>query len=414
MNDILFSPLRIGKLEIAGRIYKTATSETRATPDGFIDDEFLAFYEPIARAGTPLIISGNLYSSEQGKSTYRMGGIDNDDKLPGLRRLTALAHAHGSRIFAQINHCGRQTLPWAMGRDCAVSASDVSEKFLGTKPRPLTRDEIRGVVREHAEAAARAVEAGFDGIQLHVGHGYLLNQFLTPYTNRRTDEYGGSFENRQRLLREVYDACREAVGADYPIIAKINGHDELAGRDGLDTPALVAVARMLEERGLDAVEITVGHYESGMPMVRGRFDAFFHDMVHHGLGTQVRQPRRALLRAGWRGIAAFANRAWPYEEGFNLKYAREFRRELTIPVICVGGFATREGMEVAIGSGQVDAVSSARAMIADPYLVRHIRDGVPGPRCNFCNACIARAGAQPVDCYEPAIAREKAAMLARG
>lgn len=185
-------------------------------------------------------------------------------RLPGLQRLTALVHRYGSQVFAQINHCGRQTLPWAMGRDEAVSASAVQEKIIGTKPRALMRSEISGIVSEHAEAADRAVRAGFDGVQLRVGHGYLLNQFLTPYTNRRTDAYGGSPENRQRLLCEIYDACREAVGPDFPLIAKINGHDRLAGRDGLDTTALVNVVRMLEDRGLGHAEDS-GHLRGRVP-----------------------------------------------------------------------------------------------------------------------------------------------------
>ena len=407
MPDPLFSPLRIGSLEISGRIAKTATSETRATADGHVTDELLAFYEPIVRAGTPLVITGNIYVMPQGKSTPLQCGIDDDDKLPGLRRWTELAHRHGSRIVAQLNHCGRQNIPAAVGLKEAVSASNVTEKLMGTKPRPLSRGEIHDTVDAFAEAAVRASRAGFDGVQIHIGHGYLLNQFLAPYTNRRTDAYGGSLENRMRIVRETLGAIRHRVGRDYPIIAKLNGADLLHGRRGATTKELLAVAKVLEGDGLDGVEITVGHYESGLPMMRGNFDTFFSTMATHGAARNTSAARRFGLRLVSPLLAKACNALWPTQEGFNRHYARLFRRELTMPVLCVGGFHTREGMESALASGDCDGVTIGRAMIANPWLVRDLREGRTGPVCNYTNGCIARAGNMPVDCYDPSVRAER-------
>lgn len=409
--SILFQPMQIGSMTVSGRIWKTATSETRATEDGFIGDEFIGFYEPIAWAGTPLIITGNLYVSFAGKPTYRNAGIDADDKIPGLRRLVERVHHHGSLIVAQLNHCGRQMNPAAIGVKDALSASDVRDKVLLTKPRPMTQAEIIRTIDEFASAALRAKQAGFDGVQIHFAHGYLLSEFLTPYTNRRQDDYGGSFENRLRFPLAVLHAVRNKVGPEYPVLAKINGADLLTGRNGLETAELVRIAQVLEADGLDAVEISCGHYESGFPMIRGKFDDFFTAQMKEGAGQFMTPALKLAARTVNAPLAAAANRLWPAQEGFNLDFARQFKAGLKIPVITVGGFQSAQAMEQAITRGQTDAISIARAMIADPFLVKHLREGKTGPQCDFCNGCIARAGGSPVDCYNTALQPGRRVML---
>ena len=410
-NACLFQPFQIGKLEVAGRVVKTATSETRASVDGFVTDELLEFYDPIAKAGTPLVITGNLYVTDEGKSTYRMCGADNRDKIPGLRNWADAVHQNGSLLFGQINHCGRQVFPKPMGLTQAVSASDVTEKFMGTKPRPLSSDEIKDVIEAFATSAVCCGEAGFDGVQIHAGHGYLINQFLSPYTNRRTDDYGGSFYNRLRLLRDIYQAIRDRMGADFPLILKIGGTDALPGRNCLSTENLVEIARIMQEEGIDGVEITVGHYESGFPMIRGTFNEFFDGLMKEGIGHQIPFMRKAGLVCFKHPMTFLFNQLWPHYEGFNLQYAKEFKKQLSIPVICVGGFQTREASEKAVSNNECDAVSIGRAMIADPYLYQHFKESKKGPECNFCNGCIGRAGKLPVDCYEKDIKKDKDKMI---
>jgi 2,4-dienoyl-CoA reductase-like NADH-dependent reductase (Old Yellow Enzyme family) len=188
-SDALFTPLRIGSLTLPGRFVKSATSETRATEDGFATQATIDFYEPIARAGTPLIITGNIYVSLDGKSTPLQMGIEDDDRIPALARLVDAVHAHDVRIFAQLSHSGRQVLPAFAGITEAVSCSSVKDNSTGVRPRELTIPEIHRVADRFADAADRCRAAGFDGVEIHAGHGYLISQFLTPHTNRRTDEY---------------------------------------------------------------------------------------------------------------------------------------------------------------------------------------------------------------------------------
>jgi 2,4-dienoyl-CoA reductase-like NADH-dependent reductase (Old Yellow Enzyme family) len=209
----------------------------------------------MAMAGTPLMITGNIFVSRDGQSTPNQMGADEDAKIPALAELTSSVHRHGGKVLAQLSHCGRQVVPRFVGLPEAVSASAVRDLSIGTLPRPLTIPEIERIVADFAEAAGRCKAAGFEGVQIHAGHGYLIGQFLTPYTNRRTDAYGGSLDGRTKLLRDTYRAMRDRVGPDYPIIIKINGSDWLPLRVGLKTAELVEVARIMEREGVDAVEV---------------------------------------------------------------------------------------------------------------------------------------------------------------
>ena len=408
----LFTPLRLGGFEAAGRVYKTATAETRASEDGDVTDELVEWYEWLARGGTPLIITGNFYVAPEGKSTYRMCAVDSDARVPGLARLADVCHRHGARLVAQLNHCGRQVIVGHTGFDEAVSASTVRDPVMGARPRALRLDELPGIVDAFASAAERCQRAGFDGVQIHAAHGYLLNQFLTPHTNRRRDAYGGSFENRLRLAREVVRETRQRVGSDFTLLLKLNGDDLLPLRKGLAIDENVEIARALVENGIDAVEVSVGHYESGFPMTAGRFDGFYRELMTRGAGQHMNALRRFMLSRFDRAFAAVSNRLWPRREGFNLDYARRFKEALSVPVICVGGFQTREAMEQALANGSTDAISCGRAFIADPYLVEHLRTGEPGPECDYCNICLARAGTGPVDCWNPLVRAQKEKLLA--
>jgi 2,4-dienoyl-CoA reductase-like NADH-dependent reductase (Old Yellow Enzyme family) len=406
------TPLRLGPLEAAGRVFKTATAETRATEDGFVTDDLVGVYDEWARGGAPRIITGNLYVSPQGKSTYRMCGADADAKVAGLARIASAVHRHGAKLVGQLNHCGRQVIVGHTGVVDPVSASAVNEPLMGTRPRALRADEIPAVIESFAAAAVRLRDAGFDGVQVHLAHGYLLSQFLTPHTNRRVDEWGGSLENRARLAREVVREVRRRVGPGTAVLLKMNGHDRLPGRRGLETSELVQIARWLEADGADAIEVSNGHYESGFPMTPGSFDGFYRALAVHGIGRSMSWVRRTSMRYAGTLFDALSRRFWPASEGFNLDYARQFKEALRVPVICVGGFHTRTAIEAALASGAADAVSCGRAFIADPWLVEHLRTGDAGPRCDYCNLCLARSGTGPVDCFNPVVRAQKEKLLA--
>ena len=303
----------------------------------------------------------------------------------------------------------------AVSGEPTVSASSVREPLYGTRPRPLRADEIPGVVDSFAAAAGRAQEAGFDGVQIHAAHGYLLGQFLTPHTNRRTDQYGGSLDNRMRFLREVYRAIRGRVGDDFPILMKMNGTDMLPLRKGATTGELLRVAKAMQDEGIDAVEISRGHYESWPGMVLGHYQGFISGQIKEGSGTKMTRRRRVAMLALAPLIEGVAEHLAPGGEGFNLPQAEQFTAQLDVPVICVGGFHTKTGMESAISGGRCDAVSAARAFIADPHLFRHVTQGPVAdmPVCGYHNGCIARFGGKPVDCYREEIRARKDLMLRR-
>lgn len=402
----LFTAVRIGSLTLPNRIAKTATSETMATVDGTLTDAYLGFYERVAAGGVGLVVTGNLFAEPPGQSTPLQAGIESDARIPAWRELTDAIHRHGARAFAQINHGGRQVFPRAIGRREAVSASDVREKLMWTRPRPMSETEIEASIAAFAEAARRARAAGFDGVQIHSGHGYLVSQFLSPYTNRRRDGWGGGLDARLRFLREVYRRTRERVGADFPIILKHNAEDRLAGRRGLTLEESLDAARALEREGLDGIEVTCGMYESGIPMLRGRVP--IRALLRHGLGRHLPW----WSRLGARLLEPLLRDRFPCVEGFQRSYANAFKRHLAIPVLCVGGFQTGAAMDAALAAGDCDVVSLGRALIADPELPAKLRDGRPIVECNRCNECIARAGAWPVACYRDGVVPEGVAPVA--
>lgn len=400
-----FSPLPIGSMTLPARVFKTATSETCATEDGEVSDLLLDFYDPIAQAGTPLIITGAIYVSADGKAANYQLGADNDVRKQGLNRLTDRVHVYGGRIIAQLNHAGRQMIPSALGLGAAVSSSAVYEWSLGTRPRQLDEPEIRRISAAFADAARRCQEAGFDGIQLQAAHGYLISQFLTPHTNRRRDDYRVTPQGQSKFLIEVYETVRKAVGKDFPVLLKINGDDALILGRGLGTDALVETAHTMQERGVAAIEVSVGHYVSLFPGFRGRFTEYLRDFLDVGVGAQLPPLQKHGMKIGRPLLGALLNLWRPARQGFNLQYAKRFKARLSIPVICVGGFHELDEINRAIGAGECDAVSIGRAMIADPSFYRNLRVGTSGPKCDYCNRCLAVAGTRRIDCYNDAVRR---------
>ncbi len=412
-SDKLFTPISIGKLILSGRVIKSAMVETMCTKDGFVTPKLVEHYQQIAQGGAPLIIAGAANYNLYGRGVPHQLSVDNDDKIPGLKKLTQAVHELGGKIMAQVYHTSRQALPTPVGRSDAQAPSAVYEPSLGVSPREITKAEIKQNILEFSEAALRCKTAGFDGVQIHAAHGYLISGFLTPHTNRRKDEYGGSFENRMRFLLEVYSAVREKVGGDFPLILKLNGSDDLPFRKGLKTQELIKVALRMEQAGIDAVEITAGHYESGTTFSRGHWQGFTKTMLKHGLGPNLSWGRRNGMALVAPLVDWYFNKISAFREAFNLDYAKQFTQTLTVPVICVGGFVNKNTMAQALNNGDCDMVAVARGFIADPYLYRNMKEGIQGPKCNYCNACFARPGVQPLTCYEPTISAEREKMLSK-
>jgi len=398
-SSALFDPLYIGKLKLSGRMAKSATVETLCTRQGYITDEYIQFYEEIAAGETPLIITGAASYDTYSRGVPHQLSVDADDKIEGLKRLADTVHKYDSKVFVQIYHTARQALPGPVGRADAQAPSAVYEPTLGVRPRAMSVPEIQDSIRLYADAVERCKKAGIDGVQIHAAHGYLISAFLTPHTNRRKDQYGGSFENRTRFLVELYRAVRQRVGDEYPLILKINGSDDLPFRKGLSTAELVKVATKMEHEGINAVEISAGHYESCTTFERGQWKGYTRAMLKDGPGQAFSWPKRLSMYVFAPLIDRLFNKVAGFSEGFNLNYAKQFTAALKIPVICVGGFVDKTSMDQALTNQECDMVSIARGLLADPLLYKHLKENRSGPVCNFCNACFTKPGSSPIGCY---------------
>ena len=341
-----FSPWQLGGLEIPNRFVRSATWEGMAEADGTVTPALAEVTADLVRGGVGLIISGYAYVRPEGLGLPRQTGAYDDSLVPSLRLMADAVHEAGGRIALQIVHAGGQTRAEWIGGATPLGPSAMEQPGFGDVAE-LTILQIEEIVAAFGDAARRGKEAGFDAVQLHGAHGYLINQFLSPHTNRREDAYGGDLEGRARFALEVYDAARAAVGASYPVFIKLNSEDCVEG--GLELPDAVEVARLLSERGIDAVEVS-----GGVPAA----------------GKQ--SPSRVLRE--------------PSEEGYFLENARAIQAVVDCPVISVGGYRSLSVIEAALE--HVDAVAICRPFIRQPDLVNRFRDGLQEKaECISCGRC---------------------------
>ena len=371
----LFQPGTIGNLEIRNRFVRSATGESLADENGFILDGFRDLHVTLARFGVGLLITGHIYVHRRGMHTTGMTGLDRDDHVGPLKRLTEAVHAEGARIFAELSHTGEKNMVAGVE---PLAPSATQNPRTNKVAKAATEEEIREVIDCFHNAARRAKEAGFDGIHIHGAHGYLISQFLSPYTNRREDRWGGALENRQRFPLEVYQAVRGAVGDGYPVTIKLGIRDFPTGGFTLDEG--VATAERLEAVGIDAIEVSSGVNDKGWagawPYAGLSRKRALEDMVLHRV---------------------FAK---PVPEGHFLEETRRVRERVRCPVLAVGGLRTVETMESVIRQGTADFVSLSRPFVREPDLVRKIEQGKRGAvECVSCNICSDHAGVHGLKCW---------------
>lgn len=372
LND----PIQIGALTIENRLVKSATAESAATADGDLTEAYFRFYARQATGGAGLIITGNIFVNPDGRTSRQSPLLDRDDRIPAFRRLTDLVHQHSAAIFAQLNHGGREAL--AVNRHRPPAPSAARNSLTLEMPRAMTGDEIEQVIEDFGAAAGRARQAGFDGIELHGAHGYLVNQFLSARSNRRRDKWGGAtLAERMRFLRAVYRACRDAVSPDYPILIKINGSDYKPG--GLTPSDAVQIAQMVEAEGMDGFEISGGTIESGFYGLRGEIPI-----------RQLVEGRGPVLQVlGTLRLKQMARQTY-FQEAYNLPAAAQVKQAVRAPVIAVGGFRQRATITAALREGQADMIAMARPLIREPGLPKRLLDGSrQAAACESCNLCFA-------------------------
>ncbi len=346
----LFEETTINGMTLKNRIVRSATWEGMAEADGRPTPKMVDFYRQLAAGGVGLIISGFAFVQPDGKAMSGQMGIHSDDFADEYRAITGAVHAAGGKIVMQLVHAGGQTMRETIGRKPLAPSAVEVDQFQET-PAELTQEQIEQIVASFGEGARRAKAWGFDGVQFHGAHGYLINQFLSPLTNQRLDVYGGSIEKRIRFLMEVYRAVRKQVGPDFPVMIKLNASDNLKG--GLVAQDADYAARRLSEAGIDAVEVSAGTPASG----------------------KKNPARQKIIN--------------PDKEAYNLELARMVKGAVSCPVIVVGGYRSYEVAEKTIGEECMDYVAMSRPLIHEPSLPARWRRGDDrGPvGCISCNGC---------------------------
>jgi 2,4-dienoyl-CoA reductase-like NADH-dependent reductase (Old Yellow Enzyme family) len=369
----VFEPARLGPVTLRNRIVKAATFEGR-TRRGVVGDELVSFHEEVAAGGVGMTTVAYCAVSPDGR-VFRDCLVLDAASVPGLQRLTDAVHAQGALASAQLGHAGLVADAHSNRVRSLAPSRRFSPVARGLVPAANKADLAR-VRRDFASAARHAVDAGFDCLEVHVGHNYLLSSFLSPNLNKRKDEYGGPVEQRARLAREVLMAVRDAVGDRAAVTAKLNMVDGV--EKGLRIEDSLVVATLLEQDGaVDALQLT-----GGSSLLNGMY--FFRGDVP--LKEFVATQPRALAPV----VRLFLKRIMPtytFEEGFFLPMARQFRAELDLPLILLGGINRLETMESAVDEGFA-FVAMARALLREPDLVNRLRAGQSvGSMCIHCNRC---------------------------
>lgn len=344
--NYLFEKGRIGNLTLKNRIVMPPMGTNLASADGEITDNIIRYYEERAKGGTGLIIV-EVTSIDYGfgRAIASQPRVDNHRFIPGMNRLASAVQKYGAKIFMQLHHAGRQTNSMLTDGEEIVAPSAVTCAAMGEEPRALTTEEVKQLVEKFIMGAYRCKLAGIDGVELHAAHGYLIGQFLSPYTNLRTDEYGGNFENRFRFLEEIIVGVKEKCGDDYPLTVRISVDEFVEG--GIDLELGKKMCRKLEDLGVDALHVTGANYDSM---------------------DKVIEPAS-------------------YEQGWRVYLAEEIKKVVNIPVITVGVIREPEFAESILSEGKADFVALGRGLIADPEWAIKAEEGRE-KEINKCISCL--------------------------
>lgn len=349
----LFEAVQVGSLEVKNRFIRSALWLKGAERDGHINEFIIGSYEQLAKGGVGLIISGYAYIADDEQANSGMKGIYDDSFIPEYRQLTDRVHAQGAKIALQIVFGGSQSHHPDASAMNIVAPSAVRNRVTGLMPKEASRDDIKRIVTLFADAAERAQKSGFDGVQIHAAHGYFLSMFLSPYYNRRSDEYNGEIHDRARIIYDVVDAVRERVGAEFAIMIKLNCDDFMAEGEGLNAAEALEVFKRLDQSGIDLMEVSATNESSGKGLAPART-----------------------------GIHKLEQQSY-----FREQTAR-IAELVAAPVVLMGGNRNIEVMDEILNRTQIEFFSLARPLLSEPDLInRWQRDRAYKPRCVSCNKC---------------------------
>lgn len=389
--SILFTPKKIGNVELPNRFVHSATYEVMAKESGEVSDELIKRCERLAKGGVGLIISGHMCIHPTGRAYPYQVNIHSDEMIPGLKKLTETVHQQGGKIAFQLAHAGRQTTKSLIGQTPLGPSSNGRDPVYFVKPKEMTEDQIMEMIKAFGAAAGRAIEAGADGIQLHGAHGYLINEFLSPFFNLRTDAWSGTDANRFRFLKEVILEIRKTIPEGTPILVKLSTND-YTPKQGITPRLAVKYAQWLAELKIDGLEASCGStVYSYMNMCRG--DVPTAELVKGFKWWE--KPLGRLLIGRLEGKYDLA-------EGYNLEAAKMIKPVLgDTPLFLVGGMRTVAHMEEVLEKNYADFISMSRPFIREPFLANKIKEGkMDKVSCVSCNRCLAAVLSNiPVYCY---------------
>lgn len=383
-ESILFTPAKIGPVTLRNRTIRSAAFEGMC--ENFNPTQQLKDYHVSVSHGgvgmTTLAYAGVCRSALSFNTQLWL----RPEIVPALRNITDEIHANGAKASIQIGHCGNMTHRSTAG-GMPVGASTGFNLYSPTFVRALRKDEIVQISRAFGEAVRTARDAGFDCVEVHAGHGYLLSQFLSPYTNHRHDEYGGSLQNRMKFMQMAMEEVMKAADSDMGVLVKTNMRDGFKG--GLEIDDCLTVAEELQRLGAHALVLS-GGFVSRAPMyvMRGEMPIF----------TMTHYMKQLWLKYSVRVFGKYMISTQPFKELYFYEDALRFRERLHVPLVYVGGAVNREGIDKVLNSG-FEFVQMGRALIRDPQFVNHMRQGVESCGCDHINYCIARMYSREMKCY---------------
>ncbi len=388
-NSLLFTPASIGPLTLRNRTIRSAAFESMCennAPTQQLED----YHRSVAAGGIGMTTLAYASVTRNGLSFERQLWLRREI-VPALRKITDAIHREGAAASIQIGHCGNMSKRSVAG-EMPVSASGGINIYSPTLVRALRESEIRDIARAFGEATSLAREAGFDAVEMHAGHGYLLSQFLSPYTNHRRDSYGGSLANRMRFMNMALSEVMTAAGGDMAVLVKTNMRDGFKG--GIEIDEGLEIAKELERGGAHALVLS-GGFVSRAPMYVMRGEMPIKTLTHY--------MNCWWLKAGVRMFGRMMIPSVPFKECYFLDDALKFRRELKLPLVYVGGIVNRGNIETVLGNG-FEFVQMGRSLITQPDFVNRMRehddDPCYGSGCEHKNYCIARMYTIDMKCYK--------------
>ena len=381
----LFTPYKLGPVTLRNRTIRSAAFESMGKDFG-PTEQLKQYHVSVARGGIGMTTLAYAAVSRSGLSFNKQLWL-RPSIVPGLREITDAIHREGAAAAIQIGHCGNMTHLTTAGQ-IPIGASSGFNLYAYTPVRGMRHSEIEEVARDFGRAVRTARDAGFDSVEVHAGHGYLISQFLSPYTNHRRDEYGGSLDNRMRFMRMCLEEVMNAADATgTSVLVKHNMYDGFKG--GIEIPESIEIAREIERWKVNGIVLS-GGFVSKAPMAVMRGLIPIYTMSYYS---------PLWLRAFIRYCGPFMIRQFPFSECYFLEDAKKFREALQLPLIYVGGLVSREGIERALDSG-FELVQMARALVNDPAFVNKLREGDAATRseCDHRNYCIARMYSVDMKC----------------